>query len=88
MKEVPDEKVNPSYYKDSGDVQCIDAMRFLFGDLLVAGFCICNAFKYMWRYAAKNGDEDIEKAKWYMNEYKLLMKVNAKEILDSIPLHK
>ena len=29
-------------------------------------FCIGNAFKYVWRYADKNGVEDLKKAQWYL----------------------
>ena len=30
-------------------------------------FCLCNAFKYLWRYKNKNGAEDIKKARWYLD---------------------
>lgn len=32
-------------------------------------FCICNAFKYLYRHKRKNGVEDIKKAIWYLNKY-------------------
>lgn len=32
-------------------------------------FCLCNAFKYIWRHSRKNGVEDIRKAKWYIDKY-------------------
>jgi hypothetical protein len=35
----------------------------------VKAFCICNAFKYLYRHGRKNGREDIEKAVWYLNKY-------------------
>lgn len=30
------------------------------------GFCLGNAMKYIWRADMKNGLEDLEKAKWYI----------------------
>ena len=40
-------------------------MRVMFGDEAVKAFCRCNSFKYRFRAARKNGDEDIAKAEWY-----------------------
>ena len=31
-------------------------------------FCMCNAFKYIWRHDNKNGKEDIEKARYYVDK--------------------
>lgn len=48
----------PSHYKVDG-MECIDfaaKMTFAYG----------NAFKYVWRYQFKNGLEDLEKAKRYL----------------------
>ena len=35
----------------------------------VKNFCLCNAFKYLYRHDKKNGLEDIKKANWYINKY-------------------
>jgi hypothetical protein len=29
---------------------------------------MCNAFKYIWRHKNKNGTEDIEKARYYVDK--------------------
>lgn len=65
---------SPSHYQSYGSnsVECIDAMEAAFGKTAVANFCICNAFKYLWRHSSKNGMEDINKAIWYLNKYKEL----------------
>lgn len=76
--------INPDHYRQE-KVQCIDAMRFFFGDNTVAHGCLFNIFKYLWRYADKNGIEDIEKAKWYMQELKRIINANADSILERIP---
>ena len=44
------------------------------GKEAVKDFCVCNAFKYLWRHNAKNGDEDIKKANWYLNKAVEIMK--------------
>ncbi len=57
----------PKHYA-STSIECIDAMRETQGDEAVKAFCVCNAFKYLWRHNRKNGDEDIKKASWYLNK--------------------
>ena len=63
---------HPSHY-ETGKYECIEVMREALGDEAVMGFCICNAFKYIYRHRRKNGVEDIEKAQWYINRY---LKIN------------
>ena len=61
---INNEAVNhPNHYQ--GKHECIEVMRHMFGDSAVRAFCKCNAFKYRFRAAMKNGDEDIKKAEWY-----------------------
>lgn len=62
------DNINPSHYKDSCSIECIEAMLVAFGAEATFDFCVCNAFKYLWRYKNKNGEEDIEKANWYVNK--------------------
>ena len=59
---------NPEHYC-KGNIECIDAMISAFGTESVSNFCLCNAFKYIWRTKAKNGIEDINKANWYLKKY-------------------
>lgn len=62
----PDPVNRPAHYT-SGGIDCIDAMQAAFGDEAVKDFCLCNAFKYLWRHRQKNGVEDLKKARWYLN---------------------
>lgn len=62
---------HPSHYTQGG-IECIDAMVAAFGKEAVSNFCLCNAFKYIWRAKHKNGEEDIDKALWYLDKYKEL----------------
>lgn len=59
---------HPSHY-NNGDHECIDIMIETQGIDAVKDFCICNAFKYLYRHNGKNGVEDIRKAQWYLNKY-------------------
>jgi len=66
---VEEDVVNhPSHY-ESGKFECIEVMEEALGIDNVKGFCLCNAFKYIYRHRRKNGDEDIKKAQWYINKY-------------------
>lgn len=62
---------HPSHYNQGG-IECIDAMVAAFGKEAVENFCMCNAFKYVWRNRDKNGFEDIDKAIWYLEKVKEL----------------
>lgn len=42
-------------------IECIDITRYM-------GFNLGNAVKYLWRYADKNGLEDLKKARWYLED--------------------
>lgn len=59
---------HPAHYT-SGSIECIDAMAETQGIEAVKNFCICNAFKYLWRHDRKNGVEDVKKAVWYLNKF-------------------
>ena len=65
---VPDVVNHPSHY-ETGNFECIDVMLETQGKEAVMNFCICNAFKYLYRCNFKNGLEDIKKAQWYLNKY-------------------
>lgn len=61
------DNINPSHYKDYTSLECIEAMQISFGREAVLHFCLCNAFKYIWRWKHKNGEEDLNKAGWYID---------------------
>ena len=58
---------HPSHYEGSTSIECIEAMELMFDFYDVQQFCLCNAFKYIWRHKYKNGLEDLDKAQWYIN---------------------
>lgn len=59
---------HPGHYQ-TGQFECIGVMVEVFGVEYVMDFCICNAFKYLYRTKRKNGVEDVRKAAWYLNKY-------------------
>lgn len=71
----PDPVNRPAHYT-SGGIECIDAMQAAFGDEAVKYFCLCNAFKYLWRHRNKNGVEDLKKCRWYLNRLITEMEVD------------
>ena len=58
----------PNHYR-TGKFECIEVMQEALGIDAVKNFCLCNAFKYIYRHNRKNGLEDIKKAQWYINKY-------------------
>ena len=61
------DNINPDHYKSSTSLECIEAMQIAFGREAVLHFCLCNAWKYIWRWKNKNGTEDLDKAQWYIH---------------------
>jgi hypothetical protein len=59
---------HPAHYEASTSIECIEAMELMFGEQAVYDFCVCNAYKYIWRHKNKNGLEDLNKAEWYLNK--------------------
>lgn len=68
MSDKVDMVNHPSHYADHCSIECKDAMCVGFGNELYFNFCLMNAFKYIWRHKYKNGNEDLDKANWYLNE--------------------
>lgn len=67
------EKVNhPSHYNRENAMECINEMVLVFGKEAVKNFCLCNVWKYRYRAADKNGEEDLKKSDWYLKKYKEL----------------
>lgn len=58
---------HPTHYKVHKH-ECIDEMVAVFGVEAVKHFCMCNAWKYRYRSSAKNGEEDLAKADWYIEK--------------------
>jgi hypothetical protein len=58
--------INPTHYT-RGAIECIDAIEAATVDKRgIEAACTANIIKYLWRYEAKNGIEDVKKARWYL----------------------
>lgn len=62
----------PKHYNREGAMECINEMEMIFGREAVKTFCKLNAWKYRYRAADKNGEEDLRKSDWYLKKYKEL----------------
>ena len=65
-KAAHDNVHNPGHYT-FGEIEVIDYIRDKLSPEAFEGFCIGNVLKYVSRYTHKNGSEDLEKAKVYLN---------------------
>lgn len=61
---------HPPHY-ESGKYECIDVMEEVYGTEIVKSFCLCNAFKYLYRCMHKHDSptEDTKKSAWYLEKY-------------------
>jgi hypothetical protein len=67
---------NPQHYRQ-GEVECIDALKAATVNKTgIEAVCTANVIKYLWRYEAKGGLEDIRKARWYID--RLIQEKKAK----------
>lgn len=65
---LEEDVVNHPRHYETGKFECIDVMLETQGVLATVGFCVGNAFKYIYRWRMKNGVEDLKKAKWYLEK--------------------
>lgn len=70
------DNINPDHYKKECSLECIEAMELIFGGRAVLDFCVCNAWKYIWRWKNKNGVEDLHKADWYIDRASMINRDN------------
>ena len=76
--ESKNDNVNHPAHYTSGGIECIDGMVAAFGREYVMHYCLCNAFKYIWRCEHKGKRvEDIRKAVWYLNKWQSLAEEEA-----------
>ena len=80
---VNDNVNHPSHY-ETGKFECINVMIEVYGVEAVKSFCICNAFKYLYRCMNKHDSpiEDIKKARWYIDKYISLNEIPTQEDVD------
>ena len=58
---------SPPHYTQSGDIECIDAIKAALGDNFIY-FLQGNTIKYLWRFSHKGKPkQDLQKARWYID---------------------
>lgn len=62
-----DDPVNHPQHYTRGNIECIDMIEDILGEKGFIGYLKGNIIKYLYREEDKNGLEDLEKAKWYLN---------------------
>ena len=60
--------VNSPPHYNSGNIECIDAIKESMSPEAFKGYLKGNIQKYIWRYENKKGVEDLKKAQWYLNK--------------------
>lgn len=63
---------HPKHYNREGGMECIDEMILIFGKEYTKHFCLLSAWKYRYRAADKNGEEDLKKSDFFIKIYKEL----------------
>ena len=59
--------ITPDHYPRDG-IECIDAIKAAVKNLKgMDAYCTGSAIKYLWRWDEKNGEEDLEKAAWFID---------------------
>lgn len=61
------DKVNHPAHYNTGKIECIDYIEDKLSPEEFRGYIKGNVIKYLTRERHKNGDEDIRKAKWYLD---------------------
>lgn len=68
MYECDDKMVShPAHYQSDTGLEVIDVIEAFTSDLKgIQAVCTANVIKYICRWKAKNGLQDLKKAKWYL----------------------
>lgn len=62
-KPEPNAVSHPRHYSGCTGIECMEAMRSMMGPEGMEYYWQGCAFKYLWRWRAKNGVEDLKKAR-------------------------
>ena len=60
------DKINPDHYK-TGGIETIDYIEAKLTGEQFKGYLVGNVIKYLSRFEHKAGEEDLQKARWYLN---------------------
>ena len=78
-KKSHSDMVNRPTHYTQGKVECIDAIESATMGLVgIVAVCVANVIKYVWRFALKNGIEDLDKADYYLQKLRKKVRENNK----------
>jgi hypothetical protein len=60
--------VNSPQHYTTGGIETIDYLKAKMSAEMYRGFLLGNVMKYISRFQLKNGKQDLEKAKWYLEK--------------------
>ena len=73
-KEIDEDVVNHPIHYNNGNIECIEAIEAMLTHEEFIGYLRGNSLKYRWRFRYKNGLQDLDKADWYENKLKQILK--------------
>ena len=72
---IKSNRVHRPVHYTQGKVECIDAIESAtIGLVGIVAVCVANVIKYVWRFALKNGIEDLDKADYYLQKLRTLVR--------------
>jgi len=78
------DKINPQHYQRDG-MECIDAIKAAVQNLSGAeAYETGSAIKYLWRWKEKGGKDDLNKAKWFIQD--MISDLEEQELQEEIAL--
>ena len=67
-KAMQEDVVNKPHHYNTGNIECIDAIKESMEPEQFQGYLKGNCFKYLWRHEYKGKPvEDLRKARWYLD---------------------
>lgn len=78
-----EDPTNPSHYKQ-GEIECIDAIRAALGHEQFIGYLRGSEMAYQWRFPMKGGEQDLRKAKWYLD--RLISEMSKPEVAEAMAI--
>ncbi len=78
------DKINPSHYQRDG-MECIDAIKAAVQNLSGAeAYETGSAIKYLWRWKEKGGKDDLNKAKWFIQD--MISDIEEQELQEELEM--
>lgn len=75
--------VNKPKHYNTGEIECIEAIRASMSPIEFRGYLKGNILKYLWRYNYKGKPtEDVDKAAWYLARLQKELRIDSSGLDD------